>query len=179
MNEADDRLRRTPLAVELTADLPFVAERAMWWPRPAGTWYEAHASLGSTETGTAWAIAGGRVSSGFFGTEQTYLLAANASPDPGRVRVTLVLDDGQRVAREWALGANARLTIDLLGQFPWPPELLPFVSPGLSFSALVESMGDAPVPITVEAARYSTPRFGPGDSRPLSAGAAMLATRIR
>jgi hypothetical protein len=67
------------------------------------------------------------------------------------VRVTLVLDDGRSVAREWTLGAHARLTIDLLRQFPWPP-----------------------------AARYFTAyRFGPGEPRPLSAGAAMLATRIR
>jgi hypothetical protein len=53
----------------------FAAERAMWWPD--GAWYEAHASLGSRETSTRWAVPDA-LEGGPLGS-QTYVPVSNAA----------------------------------------------------------------------------------------------------
>ena len=62
VDNEDPRLRDTAVSVVVrsTNGLPVIVERAMWWPGPtASTWAEAHASPGSTATGTQWCVAEG------------------------------------------------------------------------------------------------------------------------
>ncbi len=87
-------LANTAVSVTLVATnaVPFVAERAMWWPGTAATWQEAHVSAGATAAATRWAVADGEVTTGLAPTD-TYLLIANVSSAPATVRVSLLCDD--------------------------------------------------------------------------------------
>lgn len=74
--------------VESVNDVPIVVERAMWWGRP--TWYEGHLSAGIADTGTEWLSVGrGGWASSVPNANDTYVLVANPSDRPGRVRVGL------------------------------------------------------------------------------------------
>ena len=66
----------------VTADVPVIAERAMYWP--ADDWGEAHNSFGVTETATKWGLAEGRVG----GPQHfvTYILLANPTTTAAEVR---------------------------------------------------------------------------------------------
>jgi hypothetical protein len=64
-----------PVATQVTATKPVIAERASYWPLGPVQWTEAHNSFGVTEAATHWALAEGRVggSEGY----QTYILLTN------------------------------------------------------------------------------------------------------
>ena len=71
----------------------------MWWGEP---FVEGSVAIGSTATGTTWAIGEG----GEGGTlaENTFVLVANGSANAGTVRFTVVYDDGtneQRTTTCW------------------------------------------------------------------------------
>ncbi len=75
--------------VESVNDVPIVVERVTWWGTP--TWYEGHLSAGIADTGTEWlAVGRGGWASSVPNANDTYLLVANTSDRPGRVRVGLV-----------------------------------------------------------------------------------------
>jgi hypothetical protein len=162
--DADPALLAGEIAVALVSvnGVPFVAERAMYWP--GSEWYEGHASFGATETGEAWGIGEGRA--GGPAADSTYVLVANASAAAGTAKLTLVFDDGSTAARMFPLVGHARLTIDTGSAFP--------EATGRRFSVLVESVGPAPVPLTVEWSAYSSP-----DGVFWSAGATARATTLR
>jgi hypothetical protein len=129
----------------------------MPWP-----WIEGSVSIGSTETGTVWAIGEGAEAGP--SAESTFVLTSNGSAKEGTLRFTVAYDDGTREQNEYTLLGNARLTVRIADDFP--------NAVGKKFSVLVESLTDG-VPITVEYARYQSPgNFGDG-------GGAALATRIR
>jgi uncharacterized repeat protein (TIGR01451 family) len=147
-------------AMSLTSTLPIVAERAMWWgPFP---WSEGSAGIGTTVTGSVWAI--GEAAQDGPAKEATFVLVANASATAGQVGVTLLYDDGTSEQREYTLPGGARLTVDVGTDFAQ--------AGGKRFSALIESL-TAGVPISVEYARYQSPTsLGDG-------GDVATATRIR
>ena len=83
--EIPDGSGRHPLAdlravsVTMTGTLPFLAERAMWWPGPTyATWTEAHNSAGATTTAPRWVAAAGEVRD--TPRTDTYYLIANPRP---------------------------------------------------------------------------------------------------
>ncbi len=131
--------------VESTNGVPLVVERAMWWPGPtAATWNEGHASAGSPETGTKWAVAGPGETGG-----QSYLLIQNTSTFIGSAKVTLALEDGTTLSAVVALPALSRQTIGI--------DEVTF--PGLgtrSFGVIVESVGTTPAEIVVELSTYAS-----------------------
>jgi hypothetical protein len=134
------------LVVRSTNGIPIVVERTMWWPGPSMTpdfWYETHNSPGATAAAARWLVAGGDV--GGASGAQTYVLVANPTSTPGRVRVT-VLD---------ATGSNAGVDVDLPAK---SRTNVPF-TPGITgqFAVLVEALGADPVPIVVERATYGSP----------------------
>ena len=132
--------------VASTNDVPIVVERAMWWPGDVPTWHEAHASAGSAETALKWAVAGGIAVDE--PRTDTYLLIANPGDAPARVRVTLLFDGTTpHAVREFDVGAHSRFNVDVRAEFP--------EAAGRRFGAVVESLGDAPVPIVVESAVYN------------------------
>jgi hypothetical protein len=159
VNFEDARLASTAVGMSITSTLPIVSERAMWWGDP---FVEGSVAIGSTATGTAWAIGEG----GEGGTlaEGTFVLVANGSANAGTVRFTVVYDDGTNEQKEYSLLGSARLTVRIGDDFAKAREA--------KFSVLVESL-TAGVPITVEVARYQSA------GTILGAGGAAPATRIQ
>ena len=118
----------------------------MWWPGPTpSTWQEAHASTGSTVAVTRWGIADGVVQD-LPGVTDTYILVANVAPQPARVRVTLLFDDGGAAqSKEFDVAAASRLNVDVRAEFPQ--------AAGRGFGAVVESLnGQA---LVVERSMYN------------------------
>lgn len=168
VDQEDPRLADTAVStiVESTNGVPIVAERSMWWPGDSRSWTEAHNSPGATQTGTRWAVADGEAGTGT-STRSTYLLVANPSEDDARVRITLLRRAGQPVIRrEFVVAASSRLGLSVGDMFPEVN--------GERFGALVESVGELPVPIVVERAMYAD---APG--QPWASGTNVLATRLR
>jgi Tol biopolymer transport system component len=127
-------------------DVGVIVERAMWWPRPSTRWTEAHNSAGATATGVVWGLAEGEV--GGAAATETYILVANTSPFPGRVRVTLAYEGGGTQEVTVPLPANSRTNVPVIES--WFPGIT-----GKRFGALIESLGDVPAQIVVERAMYS------------------------
>jgi hypothetical protein len=159
VNAEDSLLASADVGVSLTSTLPIVAERAMWWGEP---FIEGSVALGSTQTGTLWAVGEGR--EGGAAAESTVVLVSNGSANPGTIRLTVVYDDGSNEDREHSLLANARLTVRIGDDFARAVDT--------KFSVLVESL-TAEMPITVEVARYQS-----GDAL-VGAGGAAPATKIQ
>jgi type 1 glutamine amidotransferase len=157
------------VSVHSTNAVPIVVERAMWWG-PSG-WYEGHATVATTTTGTAWAVADGVT--GGADNSRTYLLVASGdgAPGGGTLRLRAVRDAGAPIerVRPGVIMPNARLTVDLDEAFP---ELA-----GEHVGVIVESLpanGEAAIPIVVERAMYS-------DANGVfwAAGSNLVATRLR
>lgn len=160
VNGEDAQLASTDVGMTISSSRQIVAERAMWWG--GLPWSEGSVSIGSTATGTVWAI--GEGAEGGSSDESTFVQVANGGNTQGTLRFTIAYDDGTHEQSEHALLANARLTVRITDDFP--------NAVGKKFSVLVESLTNG-VPITVEYARYQSPGvFGAG-------GGAALATRIR
>jgi hypothetical protein len=145
-------LEDAALSVRVTADVPIVVERAMYWPKDGLGWAEAHNSFGMTETGTRWGLAEGRV-----GGEKlfdTYILLANPGTETAHVTITYLRANGrppvvQEVDVPGTSRKNAVPQWELLGADG--RSLLA----GEEFGALIESTH----PIVVERAMYWS---GPG-----------------
>jgi hypothetical protein len=160
VNEEDAQLVSTSVGMRISSTRPIVAERAMWWG--GNPWTEGSVSVGSTATGTVWAI--GEAAEGGPAAESTFVQVSNATATEGALRFTVAYDDGTREQREYTLIGNARLTVRIADDFA--------NAAGRKFSVLIESLTGG-VPITVEYARYqSSTTFGDG-------GGAALATRVR
>lgn len=146
VSDVDPLLAATDVSTTLTTTngVGIVAERAMWWPRNG--WYEGHASLGSVQTATRWAVPAGI--EGGPGVSQTYVLVSNPSASPGMAAITVRLADGRERTHELALLPSSRNTVPIGAMFPETAQNV--------YSVVVESLGAAPVPLTVEYARYWT-----------------------
>jgi hypothetical protein len=156
VNFEDPALASATVAISVTAGSPIIAERAIYWGAP---FTDGTASLGSRETGTAWAI--GEGIEGGTNAQATFVLVANLSTtNPATARFTVAYDDGTQDTKDYQVPANARLTVRVNVDFP--------KSENKRFSVLVESV--TLEPITVDLARYT---------RDLDAGGAALATKIR
>jgi glucose/arabinose dehydrogenase len=149
------------------SDVPIVAERSMYWPKPASEWTEAHNSPGATSTGTLWAVAGGDAGGPF--NAQTYVLVANTSPFAGKARVTVLQENGEPLTRDFSLPPNSRTNVPIGDT----PEFAAVINS--RFGVVVESLGDQPAQIVVERATYSDDAHG----TTWAAGAAALATKLR
>jgi hypothetical protein len=134
----------TEVSMEVTAGLPIIVERAMYWPGAA--WAEAHASAGIAATGTQWALAEGEVggSRGF----QTFVLIANPTGAAASVRLRFLGQNGATfVTPTFTVPANSRVTRSA-GEFVGAGML----ASGDRFGILVESLNN--VQIAVEHAIY-------------------------
>ena len=167
VNGEDPRLAFTSVSttVESTNQVPIVVERAMWWPR--GNWSEAHASSGTTDAGTAWALAEGE-QGGANGID-TYILVANTSTFAGTVRVTLLMEDGSAPWVTLSMPPTSRTTLNAAAAFGSLVE-------GRRFGAIVESLptDGRTAAIVVERAMYWNPK-----GLHWAAGTDALATRLR
>ncbi|MEO5823963.1 MAG: hypothetical protein ABIT71_25940 [Vicinamibacteraceae bacterium] len=142
-------------AITSTNAVPIVVERSMWFPGPAITpvfWTEANNSAGTTATATRWVLADGE--SGGTRDTQTFVLIANTSSTPGRVRLTRLPDTpapfdpsvGVPLTVTVDLPANSRTTVPLhaTGGFG-----------NVRYGVIVESIETAPLAqLVVERAMY-------------------------
>ena len=170
--------------VRVTNGVGVLVERAMWWPGAYATWTEGHASFGTTTTGTRWALAEGEV--GGPREVATYVLVANASAFPARVRATLLFEDGPPAATELTVAANARANFNFTPTtMAWYPELRDLFPPtvvaaGKRFAVVVESLptGGSPAEIVVERAVYSSDGRAPAFAPYWPAGTNAVGTRL-
>jgi hypothetical protein len=140
----DPSLANVAVSTTVVSDVPVVAERAMYWPDPPASWYEAHNSFGTTAVGTRWGLAEGRV--GMDRAFQTYILLANANTTTAaQVRVTLLRTNGTTIVRTYTVNPTTRLNVHVNSE---APELV-----NESFGALIEVTNG--VGISVERAMYS------------------------
>jgi hypothetical protein len=81
-----------PLATQIAATKPVIAERAQYWPLGPAEWTEAHNSFGVTDAATRWGLAEGRAG----GPEgyQTYVLLANPGGSDATVTLTFLGEHG-------------------------------------------------------------------------------------
>jgi hypothetical protein len=136
--------------IEVQQGPPIVAERSMYWPGNYPYWSGGHNSVGAPSAGTTWALAAGDVTTDS-GPYETYLLVANPSSVPARIRISAIAEGTSTpVSREWIVAPTSRFNIYVNDEFP---ALL-----GKRFGAVVESLpivdGTAPAPIVVERAVY-------------------------
>ncbi len=136
--EAIPGLEDTPVSTTVTSTnaVPIVVERAMYWPGGFFDYYEGHSSAGSTTTARHWVVAGGE--------EQTYVLIANTSNQPGIATVSHLPARGVAAPAPTSvnLPPNSRTTVAV-------------ATPSRTFGLLVESAGPTPVDLVVESAVYS------------------------
>jgi hypothetical protein len=138
--------------VESINDVPIIVERSMWWPSfstSASGWVEAHNSPGTTQTGLAWALAGGELDA--TRGQETFILIANTSPFAGKARVRLMYENGETMDHEVALEPNSRTTVSVRDAFP--------LAEGRRFGAVITSLladgAKAPAQLVVERAMYA------------------------
>jgi Tol biopolymer transport system component len=166
------QLASTAVSVRLasTNNVPFIAERAMWWPS-GQPWIEAHNAAGATTTGTKWAVADGEVGN-LPDDTATFLLIANAAGVAASVRVTLLFETGAAVSQDFTVAANARFNVPVLSTEAAPGPGHMRVPRGTRFSAVLESLGGTP--IVVERAMYwnAAGQFW-------AAGSDLLATKLQ
>jgi hypothetical protein len=162
------------LSMSVTSDVPILAERAMWWPAGGRGWREAHSSAGTTGTGTAWAVAGGE--QGGTRNAQTYVLVSNTSAFAGRVRLTLLPEQGPRATYEVDVPASSRTNLWMGGTTQ--SALTPFggLTAGTKFGVVIESLpGPAGTArIVVERAVYWD-----ANGEGWAAGSDVVGTRLR
>jgi uncharacterized repeat protein (TIGR01451 family) len=87
-----------------TSQLPLVVERTMSWDHSG---YGAHSEKATEAPAWDWYFAEG--SQGFF---HTYFLLANPQTSANVAHVTYVMEDASTLQRDYAIAAQARLTID-------------------------------------------------------------------
>jgi hypothetical protein len=159
-NPALAPIANSAISTVISAPVPIVAERTMWWPRNALSWYENATSLGATQPGLGWTVSEGRV--GGPRHEQTYVLVANTAATAGSVQITVLADNGTSATHTLPIPAFGRITVDVGTSFSLTDT---------HFSAFIDSVGPSPVPLVVEYSRY-----GSGDGRVWSAGGTTLGT---
>jgi hypothetical protein len=94
--------------------VPFVAERAMWFPGPAITpmfWTEAHVSAGATSTATRWVVADAY--EGGPDNVQSFVLVANTSDFDANIRVAQLNGYEDAFLYQGVVKANSRLTLPM------------------------------------------------------------------
>jgi len=152
-------LTDTDVSASIVSTQPIIVERAMYWPDPFSSWYEAHSSAGVTATGTQWALAEGEVGGpqGF----ETYILLANPNAANASVTLTFLRANAAPLTLTRTVPANGRLTVSAA-------EAL--LASGEKFGILI----DASQPIAVERAMYWN-----GGAQFWGAGTNETAVRIR
>jgi autotransporter-associated beta strand protein len=139
--EGDARLRNATVSTVVTADVPIVAERSMYWPGATRPWGEAHNSFGVTAPRTEWGLAEGRL--GGRVPFSTYILLANPGATPAEVEVRFLRDTGASIVVTYTVPATGRYTIDVSSIAALR---------GSSFGAAIQVTNN--VPIFVERSMY-------------------------
>jgi hypothetical protein len=92
------------------ADLPVIAERAMYW----GGRTDGHASVGSNRKSKDWYLAEGTTAWGF----EEYIAVQNPNPEPAALQVTFMKPGGGTTPFSFPIDGYARLTIKVNDLLP-------------------------------------------------------------
>jgi hypothetical protein len=164
----DARLRSAAFGIRVTATVPIVAERTVYWGTPSATdpttpllpWRDGHATAGAVTPSVRWAFAEGQqgTPSGATSSHHTFFLLANPHPSPLAVRATFAREDGTGIVRTVCVAPNARANIWTAAY----PELA-----GRRFATFLESVtfacGNATIhPFVAERASYLGDVFDAG-----------------
>jgi hypothetical protein len=160
ISSEDASLATAEVSTQITASLPIVVERSMFWAGAFAGWRESHNSFGVTATGTRWTLAEGRV--GQAQGYETYILLANPNAAAAQVRVQFLRRDGTTVSKIYVVAANSRLNVYA--------NSLPELS-NEDFGALIEVING--VPIVVERSLYNS-----AGGVPMAAGTNAVGIRI-
>lgn len=145
----DPALANVAVAVEVTANVPVISERTMYWPGGFVNWFESHNSFGLTRLATRWGLAEGRVGNpsdspvGLTPNFDTFILLANPGATEATVTINYLRTTGAPIAKTYLVAANSRFNVHVNGAVS---ELA-----NESFAAVITST----VPIAVERALYS------------------------
>jgi hypothetical protein len=105
----DASLAATSVSTRVTADLPIVVERSMYWPFTPASWNEASNAFAVIRPALKWGFAEGRVG-GPFGY-QSFFLVGNPGAQPAHVTMTVLRTAGAPVTKTFTVAAGARFTI--------------------------------------------------------------------
>ncbi len=94
-------------ATKVEANVPILVERAMYWTAGGVPTAAGHDTVGVSTLARQWYLAEGYASDRF----RTYILLMNPNPNPARVQVTLIKDDGSTVTYLKTVAATSRATI--------------------------------------------------------------------
>lgn len=100
-------LQEAAFATRITATVPIVAERAMYW---AG-YGEGHATAGLTDEQTAWIFAEGIAGVHGGVNFETFYLFLNSTNSPIQVTGTFYREDGAGTQQTYTLAPNSRFTL--------------------------------------------------------------------
>jgi hypothetical protein len=150
--------------LESVNGIPFVAERAMWWPGASpSTWTESHAAAGAADAAAHWISSDGEV--GGARAARTYLLVVNPDVDAVSVAVQLKFDAGASPTRTLVVPGRTRRNIDVAEMFP--------EAQGLRFAADLQVQAPSNGRVVVERSTYWD-----GDGQPWAAGVTLRATPV-
>ena len=139
VNAVDPALAETDVSAYITAERPFIAERAMYSTRHGEVFALGTASAGVTAPATSWFLAEGATGTFF----DLYVLIANPESADAAVTARFLKPDGSVVTRLYTIAANSRFSI--------------FVDdiPGLEGTAVSTDIASTNgVPVVVERAMY-------------------------
>jgi hypothetical protein len=125
-------------SIVVDADLPIIAERAMYFGNQGRQWEGGHESAGVAALATSWFLAEGATGPFF----DEYVLVGNPGSTDALVTLSFLLPDGTRIDRPTVVPAQARRTFNV--------ETL---DPGLANTA-VSTTVTSDTPIVVERAMY-------------------------
>jgi hypothetical protein len=91
-----------------TNNVPFVAERSMYFSRPDQPFAAGHESAGVTETSTHWFLAEGATGSFF----NMFILLANPNTTDANVELDFLMSDGSVIKKTHLLPAQSRVTLN-------------------------------------------------------------------
>ena len=100
----------TDLSTRVTADVPVIAERAMYWGSGSQLGEACHDSIGIPQPHSTFYLPDGQTSSG----RQTYILVQNPNNSPVKAEITYLAADGKyHLSHGLTIPANSRMTEDM------------------------------------------------------------------
>jgi hypothetical protein len=111
---AHPQLTNRSFSIEVSADRPVIAERAMYWSSQGRQWNGGHESAGVSALSTYWFLAEGATGDYF----DMYVLLGNPGLDATTATLTFLLPDGTTVVRSYDIPGRRRLTINVEDQDP-------------------------------------------------------------
>jgi Ca2+-binding RTX toxin-like protein len=130
-------LRNRSFSIVVDSNVPIVAERAMYFTI-GRFWEGGHEAAGVADLSRTWFLAEGATGPFF----ETFVLVGNPNPTPAAVTLTFLTDGGTTVTRNYQVGANSRLTVNIEVE-----------DPALA-NAAVSTTVTSDVPVVAERAMY-------------------------